>query len=145
MGHVMQRSQHSFFHCKDHDPYAWLGGNASLTDRHVGPTWDVKFCFRGPPLRNSSLAVMTQNPTMGLELIQPCTRLSRLSVAYSYLSSTCQVQTETKFLKLTYVEVEATMLQPDAFSVYENIVWCSSNASLGDVKSSSPHHGERVQ
>lgn len=63
--------------------------NMELTERHVGPTWDVRFCFKGPPLRNSSLGVITQKPTMGLVQIQPCSLRSRLSLEYWYLSSTC--------------------------------------------------------
>ena len=42
-----------------------------LTERAVGPTWEVSSCFMGPPVRNSWLGVITQNPTPGFELIQP--------------------------------------------------------------------------
>jgi len=65
--------------------------NRKLTERTVGPTWDVRSCFRGPPARNSSLGVIIQNPTGGFSDIQPCTLLSLFSHEYWYLSSTFQV------------------------------------------------------
>ena len=42
-----------------------------LTARQVGPTWEVRFCLRGPPDRNSLLGVICQNPTGGSVHIQP--------------------------------------------------------------------------
>lgn len=54
-----------------------------LTAKEVAPACDVRSCLIGPPARNSSPGITTQNPMRGLvELIQPCTWLSLLSHEY---------------------------------------------------------------
>lgn len=60
-----------------------------LTAKQVGPVWTVRFCFVGPPFRNSWLGKMIQNPIMGPEPIHPWSPPSLLSIEYWYLSSTC--------------------------------------------------------
>ena len=57
-------------------------GRSVLTARVVGPTCEVRFCLTGPPVRNSSLGVICQNPTGGSRLNHPWTRLSLLSQEY---------------------------------------------------------------
>lgn len=71
-----------------------LGGNGNgleggLTERVMGPAWEVRSCLTGPATRNSSLGVIIQNPTGGSLQIQPWTWLSLSSIEYWYLSSTC--------------------------------------------------------
>lgn len=71
------------------NPLVRQNGHEKLTARVVGFTWEVKSCLKGPPVRNSLLGVICQNPTGGSKLIHPWTRLSLSSQEYWYLSSTC--------------------------------------------------------
>ena len=64
-------------------------GIGGLTERVMGPAWEVRSCLWGPAVRNSSLGVIIQNPTDGSLLIHPWTLLSLSSREYWYLSSTC--------------------------------------------------------
>lgn len=61
--------------------------NDILTESIVGPTWEVRSCLIGPPVLNSLLGVIIQNPIESL-LTHPWTPLSLLSHEYKYLSST---------------------------------------------------------
>ena len=67
-----------------------ISSNRKLTERVVGPTWEVRYCLRGPADRNSKLGVISQNPVDwdGSADSQPWTWLYRLSHEYWYLSST---------------------------------------------------------
>lgn len=76
-----------------------------LTASIVGPTWEVKFCFRGPPVLNSSLGVICQKPIGGSNDIHPWTLLYWSSQEYWYLSSTLtniisdvQIQNAVRYL-----------------------------------------------
>lgn len=64
---------------------------SELTASIVGPTWEVKFCLTGPPVRNSSLGVICQKPIGGSNDIHPWTLLYWFSHEYWYLSSTLTI------------------------------------------------------
>jgi hypothetical protein len=67
-----------------------------LTERLMGPTWEVRFCLTRPPDRNSLLGMITQNPVAvfvsDFVLIHPWTLRFMFSLEYWYLSSTLKCQ-----------------------------------------------------
>lgn len=95
-----------------------------LTARVVGLTWEVRSCLIGPPVLNSLLGVICQNPTGGSKQMKPWTLLSLFSHEYWYLSSTYSLEGKHKSWGLStkwlYISNKKHIFTPT-----ENVIYTS--------------------
>jgi len=94
------------------------------TCRQGGQVCTVRFCFVGPPFRNSWLGKMTQNPITGPELIHPWTPPSLLSIEYWYIQSlTAFCQHEINIISCSWRNKQSSVPYPTYLSFEIRINW----------------------